>query len=141
MQASKQVLKDRASYVLMQDKIRLVFTTALYPHSDIADHVKKHGDGVKVVALWVDDARKSFEETVKRGAKPYFEPRVEEDEHGKVVRSGIHTTAIPFTFLLNGKITKDFSSRDTKNGNRFTDRSRSGSNMLTIWWAMLTGGK
>ncbi len=83
--------KDRASYVLMQDKIRLVFTTALYPHSEIADHVKKHGDGVKVVALWVDDARKSFEETVKRGAIPYFEPRVEDDENGKVVRSGIHT--------------------------------------------------
>lgn len=84
-------LKDRASYVLMQDKIRLVFTTALYPHSDIADHVKKHGDGVKVVALWVDDARKSFEETVKRGAKPYFEPRVESDKNGEVVRSGIYT--------------------------------------------------
>lgn len=84
-------LKDRASYVLMQDKIRFVFTTALYPHSDIADHVKKHGDGVKVVALWVDDARKSFEETVKRGAKPYLEPRVENDQHGEVVKSGIYT--------------------------------------------------
>ncbi len=84
-------LKDRASYVLKQDKIRLVFTTALYPDSEIAEHVKKHGDGVKVVALWVDDARKSFEETVKRGAKPYFEPKTEEDEFGKVVRSGIHT--------------------------------------------------
>ena len=84
-------LKDRASYVLVQDKIRFVFTTALYPDNDITDHVKKHGDGVKVVALWVDDARKSFEETTRRGAKPYMEPIVETDEHGEVVRSGIHT--------------------------------------------------
>ncbi|MDD3131029.1 MAG: VOC family protein, partial [Bacteroidales bacterium] len=54
-------LKDRASYVLKQGKIRFVFTTALTPDGDIAEHQKKHGDGVKVVALWVDDARKSYE--------------------------------------------------------------------------------
>ena len=83
-------LKDRASYVLKQDKIRLVFTTALTPEGDIAEHVKKHGDGVKVVALWVDDARKSYEETTKRGAKSYFEPKTEEDKNGKVVTAGIH---------------------------------------------------
>jgi len=84
-------LKDRASYVLKQDKIRFVFTTALYPESSIAGHQIKHGDGVKVVALWVDDARKSYEETVKRGAKSYFEPKVDKDENGEVVTSGIHT--------------------------------------------------
>lgn len=84
-------LKDRASYVLVQDKIRLVLTTALNSESPIGEHVKKHGDGVKVVALWVEDARKAFEETTKRGAKPYMEPTVEKDEHGEVVRSGIYT--------------------------------------------------
>ena len=84
-------VKDRASYVVQQDKIRFVLTTALVPDNEIADHVKKHGDGVKVVALWVDDARKSFEETTKRGARPYFEPKVEKDEFGEVVKSGIHT--------------------------------------------------
>lgn len=84
-------LKDRASYVLQQGKIRFVLTTALYPDHEIAEHVKKHGDGVKVIALWVDDAEKSFHETVSRGAKPWMEPRREEDEHGYVVRSGIHT--------------------------------------------------
>jgi len=84
-------LKDRASYVLKQDKIRLVFTTALTSNSAIGEHVKKHGDGVKVIALWVEDARKSFEETTKRGAKPFMEPVVEKDEHGEVVRSGIYT--------------------------------------------------
>lgn len=84
-------LKDRASYVLKQDKIRLVLTTALNSDSEIGEHVKKHGDGVKVIALWVEDARKAYEETTKRGAKSYMEPRVEKDENGEVVRSGIYT--------------------------------------------------
>jgi 4-hydroxyphenylpyruvate dioxygenase len=84
-------LKDRVSYVLKQDKIKLILTTALKSDSPIGEHVKKHGDGVKVIALWVEDARKSFEETTKRGAKPFMEPTVEKDEHGEVVRSGIYT--------------------------------------------------
>ncbi len=84
-------LKDRTSYVLKQDKIKLVLTTALRSDSPIGEHVKKHGDGVKVIALWVEDARKSFEETVKRGAKVFMEPTVEKDEHGEVVRAGIYT--------------------------------------------------
>jgi len=84
-------VKDRASYVLEQGKIRLVLTTAIQPDSEIADHQVKHGDGVKFLSLWVDDATKSFEETVKRGAKPYMEPTRFEDEHGYVVISAIHT--------------------------------------------------
>jgi 4-hydroxyphenylpyruvate dioxygenase len=84
-------LKDRTSYVIAQDKIRIVLTTALKSDSPIGEHVKKHGDGVKVIALWVDDARKSFEETTKRGAKVYMEPIVEKDEHGETVRAGIYT--------------------------------------------------
>jgi len=83
--------KDSVSYVLKQDKIRLVLTTPLSSKSPINEHIVKHGDGVKVVALWVDDATKSFEETTKRGAKPYMEPTVEKDEHGEVVRAGIYT--------------------------------------------------
>ncbi len=84
-------MKDRVSYVLKQDKIRLVLTTALKSDSPIGEHVKKHGDGVKIVALWVEDARSAFEETTKRGAKPYQEPIVTKDEHGEVVTSGIYT--------------------------------------------------
>ncbi|TND08680.1 MAG: 4-hydroxyphenylpyruvate dioxygenase [Bacteroidetes bacterium] len=84
-------VRDRASYVLAQNKIRIVLTTPLVSDSPIAEHIKKHGDGVKVIALWVEDARKSFEETVKRGAKPFMEPTVEKDEFGEVVRSGIYT--------------------------------------------------
>ena len=84
-------VRDRASYVVKQDKIRLVLTTPLNSDSPIAEHIKKHGDGVKVIALWVDDARSAFRETVSRGAKPFMEPTVETDEHGEVVRSGIYT--------------------------------------------------
>ncbi|WP_396177980.1 4-hydroxyphenylpyruvate dioxygenase [Flavobacterium sp.] len=84
-------MRDRASYVLKQDKIRLVLTTALKSDSPIGEHVKKHGDGVKIVALWVEDARSAYEETMKRGAKSYMEPTVETDENGEVVRAGIYT--------------------------------------------------
>jgi 4-hydroxyphenylpyruvate dioxygenase len=84
-------VRDRASYVLVQNKLRFVLTSSLLPDGDISRHVTKHGDGVKVLALWVDDARSAFEETVKRGAAPYMEPTVEKDEFGEVVRSGIRT--------------------------------------------------
>lgn len=84
-------IKDRVSYVLRQDKIRLVLTTPLVEGGEINEHLVKHGDGVKVVALWVEDATSAFEETVKRGARPYMEPTREEDDHGYVVRSGIYT--------------------------------------------------
>jgi 4-hydroxyphenylpyruvate dioxygenase len=84
-------LRDRVSYVLVQDKIRLVLTTPFNPESEISHHIRKHGDGVKVIALWVDDATKAFEETVKRGAKPYMEPTVSTDKDGEIVESGIHT--------------------------------------------------
>ncbi len=79
------------SYVLIQDKIKLVLTTPLNSKSPINDHIVKHGDGVKVVALWVEDARNAYEETTKRGAKSYLEPTVETDEHGEIVRAGIYT--------------------------------------------------
>lgn len=84
-------VRDRASYVLQQGKIRLVLTTGLKSDSPINEHVKKHGDGVKILALWVDDATSAFEETTKRGAKPYLEPTTIQDEHGEVVRSGVYT--------------------------------------------------
>jgi 4-hydroxyphenylpyruvate dioxygenase len=84
-------VRDRTSYVLAQDKIRLVLTTALTSESEIGEHVKKHGDGVKVIALWVEDARQAFIETTKRGAKVYQEPTVESDEFGEVIRAGIYT--------------------------------------------------
>ena len=83
--------KDVVSYVLTQDKIKLVLTTPLNSKSPINDHIVKHGDGVKVIALWVEDARKAYKETISRGAKSYMEPTVEKDEHGEVIRAGIYT--------------------------------------------------
>jgi len=83
--------RDRASYLLTQNKIRLVLTTALTPDHPIAAHVNRHGDGVRDIALWVDDAREAFGLAVERGAKPAAEPAVLRDDDGEVVIAGIHT--------------------------------------------------
>src|SRR5919198_1262828 len=81
--------RDRASYLLQQGKIRLVVTSALGPDGEIAAHVNKHGDGVRDIALWVDDARDAFTQAVARGAAPLHEPRVLEDDSGQVVVAAI----------------------------------------------------
>ena len=83
--------RDFTSYVLQQGKIRLVLTTPLDPDSDAAQHLRLHGDGVKVIALWVDNAFDAFEQTVKRGAKPFMQPKSLTDDNGTVHLSGIHT--------------------------------------------------
>ncbi|GMV54154.1 MAG: 4-hydroxyphenylpyruvate dioxygenase [Chlorobi bacterium] len=84
-------VRDRASYVLQQGKIRLIITTPMHPDHPVSDHIKLHGDGVKILALWVDDAKKAWEETTRRGAKSAMEPTILKDEHGEVVVAGIHT--------------------------------------------------
>lgn len=84
-------MRDKASYVIRQNKLTFVLTTPLRTENPVADHIYKHGDGVKVLALKVDDAAKSFAETMKRGAKAYLEPTVLKDDDGEVVLSGIHT--------------------------------------------------
>ena len=83
--------RENVSFVIKQEKIRLVLTSSYKSNSAVNKHWDKHGDGVKVIAFWVEDATKSFEETVRRGAKPYMKPTKEEDENGYVIRSGIHT--------------------------------------------------
>jgi len=82
-------VRDRASYVLQQDKIRFVLTTPLQPNHPIADHLKLHGDGVKDIALWVDDAESAFRETTKRGARGIMEPTVARDSFGEIRKSAI----------------------------------------------------
>ncbi|WP_460544627.1 4-hydroxyphenylpyruvate dioxygenase, partial [Echinicola sediminis] len=84
-------IRDRASYVLRQGKIQLVLTSSLQEDHLISDHVRKHGDGVKVLALWVDDAAKSWNETISRGAKSYSEPMTLKDKNGSVKVASIHT--------------------------------------------------
>jgi len=84
-------IRDKVSYVLQQGKIRFVLTTALNEDSPVAQHVLKHGDGVKILALWVDNATKSWEETTARGAASYLTPKKLEDDQGTVTLSGIHT--------------------------------------------------
>lgn len=84
-------IKDRASYVLKQDKIRLVLTSPLQAESPISQHINRHGDGVKVLALWVDDVEKSWYETTSRGAESVEEPATFKDEHGEVKTASIKT--------------------------------------------------
>ncbi len=84
-------LRDRASYVLQQDKIRFVLTSALSPESEIAQHVLQHGDGVKVLALWVDDAEQAYYTALERGAVSASTPQTRRDEFGELTIASIHT--------------------------------------------------
>ena len=84
-------VRDRASYLLEQGKIRLVLTSPLGPEGPIAEHVHKHGDGVKDLALWVDDAREAWQLATERGAKSAREPEVLTDDDGEIVVAAIHT--------------------------------------------------
>lgn len=84
-------LKDRVSYVVRQHKLTFVLTTPLRGNNEIADHIYKHGDGVRYLALRVNDATSAWEETTKRGGKSYLQPQRLQDENGEVVLSGIHT--------------------------------------------------
>ena len=80
---------DRASYVVQQNKVRFVLTTPLEPDHAIAEHIQRHGDGVRDIALWVDDAESAYRETTARGAKGVRQPETLRDEHGEVRISAI----------------------------------------------------
>lgn len=81
--------QESESYVLRQDKVTLVLTAPLVEGTDVGKHVDVHGDGVKSIALWVDDAKASYKTTLDRGAKSYFEPITLSDEHGEAVMAAI----------------------------------------------------
>ena len=83
--------RSATSYLLQQEKIRFVLTSPLSPEGPIADHIMRHGDGIRDLALWVDDATYAYEETVRRGATSIQAPTVLEDEHGQVVTAAIAT--------------------------------------------------
>ena len=84
-------LKDRESYVVIQGAIKLVLTSPLKSKTAIGKHIDDHGDGVKVVALWVNDATDAYQTAIDRGARSYMEPLITDDQDGKMVRSGIYT--------------------------------------------------
>jgi 4-hydroxyphenylpyruvate dioxygenase len=84
-------VKDRASYVVRQHNLSFVLTTPLRSDNAIANHVYKHGDAVKTLALRVEDATSAWKESTERGAKSCQEPLHLEDENGEVILSGIHT--------------------------------------------------
>ena len=93
-------VKDKVSYVLQQDKIRLVLTSPLTPGGPINEHINQHGDGVKVIALWVNDATKSWEETTARGGQSCLDPFKLSDADGEVILSGIHTYGETLHFFV-----------------------------------------
>ncbi|KYP14979.1 4-hydroxyphenylpyruvate dioxygenase [Flavihumibacter sp. CACIAM 22H1] len=96
-------IKDRASYVVRQNKLTFVFTTPLRANNPLADHIYKHGDGVKVLALRVEDAEKAWKETTARGAVSCLEPVRQQDEQGEVVLSGIHTYGETVHYFIERK--------------------------------------
>ncbi len=84
-------VRDRASYLMVQNKLRFVLTTPLGPEGELAAHIQQHGDGVRDIAFWVDDARQAFARAIERGAEPAREPEVLRDQHGEVVIAAIRT--------------------------------------------------
>lgn len=84
-------VKDRASYVIRQNKLTFVLTTPLKPEGPISEHIIKHGDGIKCLSLTVNDAKEAWKQTTQRGAKSFMEPVALKDDDGEVVMSGIHT--------------------------------------------------
>jgi 4-hydroxyphenylpyruvate dioxygenase len=96
-----------ASYVLEQGKVRIVLSSPLEPDGEISEHIKRHGDGVKDIALEVEDAEKAFKETVKRGAVPAYEPQKLEDDNGYIIRSGIKTYGDTIHSFIERKNYKD----------------------------------
>jgi 4-hydroxyphenylpyruvate dioxygenase len=100
-------IDDRASYVLEQGAVRFVVTSGLRPESEIADHVRRHGDGVRDVAFVVDDAVGAFTAATARGAHPVREPYRQRDRAGSVTRS---------TVAAYGDTTHTFVQRDGYRG-------------------------
>lgn len=113
--------RETASYVLQQGDVRMVLTSPIHSNHEVADHVKRHGDGVKLIALEVDNARQAFANTVERGAEPAVEPTTSEDAHGVFVESGIKLygeTVLKFVerASYNGTFAPGFESRSSSSG-------------------------
>ena len=111
-------VKDKASYVIRQNKLTFVFTTPLRTNNAIADHIYKHGDGVKDLALRVDDATDAWEQTTNVAQKVTMEPTSLADDYGEVVLSGIHTYGDTVICLLKEKIIMVFYARISGHGKR-----------------------
>jgi len=95
--------RERTSYALSQGKANFVLTTPMTPDDFAAEHIRKHGDGVRDIALEVDNADEAFEEAVRRGAQPAEEPHDIEDEHGAIRRGAVHTYGDTIHSLISYK--------------------------------------
>jgi 4-hydroxyphenylpyruvate dioxygenase len=134
--------RESASYVLVQNKIRLVFTTPLAPEHPAAEHVRLHGDGVRDIALWVDDAESAWRETTKRGARSVREPETLRDADGVARVASIAPTATPSTPSSSAAITTALFLPGFARWRRKTWwRGRWACCTSTTWWAMWDGAK
>ena len=131
--------KDRVSYAIRQNKLTFLLTTPLRTENAIADHIYKHGDGVKMIALKVKDATSAWNETTKRGGKSFMKPTTLKDDAGQLVMSGIHTYGEVVHLLSSAKITAACSCPVSRNGNRIIARPRPAWNMSIIAWATSVG--
>ena len=130
------------SYVLIQDKIKIVLTSPLSSSSSINDHIVKHGDGIKIIALWVEDAEKSWKETTSREIKKsYMEPTLEKDEHGEIIRSGIYTYETVHILLREKNYKGVFSTWIPKSGHHLMKLNPLVLSTLIIWLETLDGTK
>jgi catechol 2,3-dioxygenase-like lactoylglutathione lyase family enzyme len=132
----------RASYVLEQNKIRLVLSTPLRPDDPVANHLRLHGDGVRDIALWVDDAESAWRETTRRGARSVLDPQTYRDEFGEVGWRPSPRMATPFTPLSSASITAaHFFPVFARWRARTSSRARPVCSTSIIWWATSAGAR
>ncbi len=132
-------VKDKASYVIRQNKLTFVLTTPVRTNNYIADHIYKHGDGVKVLALKVDDAVSAWEETTKRGGKSFLMPERIHDEFGEAVISGIHTYGETVHLFIERKNYNGPFLPGYKNGSRVIILRQPVCYMLITLWETSVG--
>jgi 4-hydroxyphenylpyruvate dioxygenase and related hemolysins len=131
--------KEKASYAIRQNKLTFLLTTPLRSGNAIADHIAKHGDGVKAIALKVEDATSAWEETTSRGGKSFLEPMTLTDGDGQLVMSGIHTYGETVHLFIERETIMAFSCPVFVHGNRPTMRPRPASSTLTTVSGMWVG--
>jgi len=127
-------VRDRVSYLLTQNKLRFVLTTPLTPDGPIADHVRRHGDGVRDIAFWVDDARDAYRKALERGAESAMPPNVLRDESGEVVMAGIKTYGDTIHSIVERRNYKaTFSQVSSASIPHTTRRTLACSTWITVW--------
>ncbi len=133
-------MRDRASYVVQQGKVRFVLTTPLLGSGPIAEHIQRHGDGVRVIALWVDDAARAWRETTRRGAVSFAEPQKRFPTNTVALCSPVFAlTATRFIRLSSAAPTTERFFPDIGRSRMTPLRGPQACSTLITWWATSVG--